>query len=409
MARVAVIGAGIIGLACAHRLAREGHAVSVFDPDPEGDKCSWGNAGAIATTEVVPASVPGALLRVPGWLLDPLGPVSLRPAHLPSMAPWLLDWVRAGRPARVATIAAALAALLGRVYDDLTPLLDALGLADSLHRRGALTVYTSAAALARDADAWALRRRHGIVCEAIGGAAARALEPALASTIAAAVFTPDWSHVSDPKALWAALLASVRASGVTLVAARVADIARPGRVRLASGEEAACDAVVLAAGAWSAALARGAGDRVLLESERGYNMTLPQPNVALDREIIFAERHFVATPLSVGLRIGGAAEFSGLAAPPRHARARVLAELARAYLPDLARDGGTAWMGQRPTTPDSLPVLGPSPRRADVIYAFGHGHLGLTLAATSARLVADCVAGRPAAVDLRPYAAGRFG
>jgi D-amino-acid dehydrogenase len=407
MASIAVIGAGVVGLACALRLAGDGHAVTVFDPAPEGDKCSWGNAGGIATTEVVPAAMPGVAWRVPGWLLDPLGPVALRPAHLPAMLPWLLDWLRAGRAARVQHISMALAGLLVRVYDDLLPMLDTIGQADSLHRVGALSVYGSVAALRRDDAAWALRRRHGFVCEELGGAAAQALEPALARGIAAGVFTPDWSHVSDPKAIWAALLEAMRSRGVRVEAARVADIVRPGRVRLDGGQEAACDVVVVAAGAWSAPLARSAGDRVRLESERGYNVTVPEPGVRLNREVIFAERHFVATPLAVGLRIGGAAEFAGLRAPPNYARSRALAQLAHEYLPGLAVAGGTHWMGQRPTTPDSLPVLGRSPRRADVVYAFGHGHLGLTLAATTARLVAETLSRRP--VDLAAFSAGRFG
>lgn len=409
MARIAVAGAGIVGLACALRLAGDGHAVTVFDPAPDGDKCSWGNAGGIATTEVVPAAMPGAVWKVPGWLFDPLGPVALRPAHVPAMLPWLAAWLRAGRASRVAPVAAALAGLLGRVYADWEPLLVQLGIADRLHRAGALTVYRSTAGLHLDAAGWALRRRHGIVCHEIGGAEARALEPALSPDIAAAVLTPDWSHVSDPKEIWAALLAACRAGGIAVETGAVADIARPGRVRLASGQEAACDAVVVAAGAWSARLVRSAGDRVLLESERGYNVTVPEPGVHLNREVIFAERQFVATPLAIGLRIGGAAEFAGLTAPPNYARSRALGRLAADFLPGVSLRGAVEWMGNRPATPDSLPVIGRSPRRPDVYYAFGHGHLGLTLAATTARLVADLLAGRLAPAQLQPYAVARFG
>ena len=407
MARVAVAGTGVVGLACAFHLLADGHALTLVDPAPEGDKCSWGNAGAIAVTEVVPAAVPGVFRRVPGWLFDPLGPLALRPAHAPRMLPWLLSFARVARPAETARIAAALAALLGRVYSDLAPVLAALGLADELHRAGALTVYRSTAALRADAAEWALKRRHGIECEEMSGEAARALEPALAPAVAAGVMTPAWSHVSDPKQIWAALLAHARRAGARVLSGTVADIGTPGRVVLASGETVACDAVVVAAGAWSGALARQAGDAVLLESERGYNVTIPAPGVSLGREVIFAEQKFVATPLSIGLRIGGAAEFAGLAAPANMARSAALARLGAAWLPGLSQTGARAWMGQRPATPDSLPVLGPATRRPDVFYAFGHGHLGLTLAATSGRLIADAIAGRTS-FDLVPYAARRF-
>jgi D-amino-acid dehydrogenase len=180
------------------------------------------------------------------------------------------------------------------------------------------------------------------------------------------------------------------------------------RVRLAAGEALTAERVVVAAGAWSAALAKSVGDPVLLESERGYNTTIASPGIRLRRQVTFAEAKFVASPLDPGLRIGGAAEFAGLDAPADFARSKALAKLARRYLPGLRTQGGTAWMGQRPSTPDSLPVLGPSPRVPGVLYAFGHGHLGLTQAATTGRITADLVAGRDPGIPLEPYGIGRF-
>jgi D-amino-acid dehydrogenase len=147
---------------------------------------------------------------------------------------------------------------------------------------------------------------------------------------------------------------------------------------------------------------------VLLESERGYNSTLPDPGITLHRQLIFAERKFVATPLSCGLRIGGAAEFGGLNAPANFKRSRALVELAHRYLPELRIEGGTNWAGHRPTTPDSLPVIGMSKGHPKVCYAFGHGHLGLTQAATTGRLITDLIVGRRPAIDLSPYDIGRF-
>jgi D-amino-acid dehydrogenase len=408
MARVAVVGAGIVGLSCAWHLHAEGHAVTVIDPAPDGDKCSWGNAGAIAVTEVAPAAIPGVFMRIPAWLLDPLGPLAVHPLHAPSMLPWLAAFARVARPEQSEKIAAALATLLGRVYADLCPLLEAIGLEAELHRAGALTVYRSLVALRADRAEWELKRRHGIVCEEMSGAEAQALEPVLGPGVAAGVLTPAWSHVSDPKQIWAGLLADLRRRGVPTLAGTVAGLGTPGRVRLADGKDLACDTTVVAAGAWSAKLARQAGDRVLLESERGYNVTIPEPGVAVGREIIFAEQKFVATPLSIGLRIGGAAEFTGLRARPNYARARNLGRLGKAWLPGLSLAGGKEWMGQRPATPDGLPVIGKSPRRPDILYAFGHGHLGLTLAATTGRLIADLVSGRAPPVDPAPFSSARF-
>lgn len=413
MGHIIVIGAGIVGLATAHHLLREGVCVTVVDRDPEGDKASFGNAGGIAVTEVIPASVPGVLWKVPSWLADPLGPLAIRPAHAPRLIPWLLRFSRAGRPSEFKRITAALAALNTRVYDDLLPLLAEHDLREELQQLGALTVYEQKTAFDEDATQWGLKRSCGIEVRTLTGNEAREIEPALSQSITRGVFTPRWSHVRDPKTLVDKLRQSLLARGLCIQVGEVCGI-RPGlegaavAVGLGDGRWLPADKVVVAAGAWSGLLARRLGDKVLLESERGYNTTIPDPGVVLSREVIFAERHFVATPLSCGLRIGGAAEFGGLHAPANFKRSQALARLAERYLPGLRTEGGTCWAGHRPATPDSLPVIGASPRHPGVIYAFGHGHLGLTQAATTGRLVSDIALGKPPLVDLAPYAISRF-
>jgi D-amino-acid dehydrogenase len=409
---VVVVGAGIVGLATAFHLAADGLAVTIVDRDATGDKASFGNAAGIAVTEVFPASVPGLARKIPGWLLDPLGPLAVRPTHAPKLLPWLWAFARAGRRQEIERIGAALAALNRRVYDDLVPMLEACGLSGELQRRGALTVYESAQAFANDATEWDFKRRHGIASQALSGDEARELEPALGPIVTRAVLTPQWSHVNDPKALVDSLRAwLVQAKGVQVLAGEVTSVACKGpnvAARCTDGREFSGDTLVVAAGAWSGRLARTIGDRVLIESERGYNTTLPEPGIEVSREIIFAERKFVATPLSIGLRIGGAAEFGGLEAPANYKRSKALVNLASRYFPRLEIRDGKAWAGHRPTTPDCLPVIGRARSLPNVIYAFGHGHLGLTQAATTGRIVADLVAGRSSGIDLSPYSISRF-
>jgi D-amino-acid dehydrogenase len=402
-----VIGAGVVGLGCAYHLWRDGHVVTVVDRDPEGDKCSFGNAGGIGITEVVPAAVPGVFWRVPGWLLDPLGPLALRPSHAPRLIPWLWRFSRAAAPREVARISAALAALNLRVYDDLVPMLADTRLSGELYRKGALSVYETEAGYRRDRAEWALKRSLGVETAEISGNEARQMEPALGPIVHRAIFTPQWGHVTDPKRIVDGLRRWLMANGVAFERGEVSAFAG-GSVSLADGRTLSAGRIVVAAGAWSEGLARGIGDRVLLESERGYNTTLPAPGLALEREVIFAERKFTATPLAIGLRIGGAAEFAGLTATPNYRRSRALVRLAERYLPGLKAEAGTEWMGHRPATPDGLPVIGPSARSPNILYAFGHGHVGLTQAATTGRLIADLVAGRPPVVDLAPYSIARF-
>jgi D-amino-acid dehydrogenase len=405
--RSVVIGAGIVGLCCARALLREGHIVTVVDRDPAGDKVSFGNAGGLGVTEILPAATPGVIWKVPRWLVDPLGPLSIRLAHLPRLLPWLGRFLRSATADEATRITAALAALLAPVYDDMLPLLTDLGLSGDLHRVGALWVYETEAGFERDAASHDVRRRHGVKVEAISVAEARRLEPALTSSIVRAVVTPEWSHVSDPKRIVDRLRESLQAQGVSMLRHEVTGV-DGGAIIMATGERIDFDRLVVAAGAWSGRISAAVGDRALIESERGYNATLPTPGVNLSREVIFAERQFVATPLDMGLRIGGAAEFAGLEAAPNWRRSETLMRLARRYLPDLNTRGARLWMGNRPTTPDSLPVIGRSARQANVFYAFGHGHLGLTLGPTTGRLVADLVAVRTSSIDLGPFSITRF-
>ncbi len=407
-----VVGGGLIGLSAAYHLVRRGQAVTLIDHGEARPPASQGNAGGIAVADCVPASVPGVMRRVPGWLIDPLGPLHLRPGHAARVLPWLAAFVAAGRIARVREIARALAALNARVYPALEPMLADIGMGAHLHRTGALVVYRDAAARRADALGWELRSAHGVAWEALDRAAIEDLEPAIGPALRCGVLLPDWSIVSDPAAILGALRRHLLEAGVGIVAGEATAILRGAQgaagAALRDGREVRGCAVVVAAGAWSAALARSAGDRVLLESERGYNMTLPDPGVALTRQVIFGAEHFVATPLSVGLRIGGAAEFAGLRAPANLARAERLVALARRALPGLDARGATPWMGHRPATPDSLPVIGESPRLRGLFYGFGHGHLGLTQSAPTGRILADLILRRDPGLDTAPYSPGRF-
>lgn len=408
---VLVVGAGIVGIAVASALLSEGRRVTLVDRDPEGDKASFGNAGGLAVTEVLPASVPGTFLRLPGWILDPLGPLAVRPGRLPKLLPWLARFSRSCRPDEFERLSSALAMLNGRALGATNDLLASNGLQDALRPTGALTVYETDRGLALDQAEWSRKAALGIETTILSGQEARALEPALSPLVKHAVLTPQWAMVADPKRLVDDLRASLLGRGLVLQRHEIVAIAPSdeGATALTShGTKLSAQMVVIAAGAWSERLVRSVGDSVLLESERGYNVTFPNSAVRLQREIIFGERKFVAAPLTCGLRIGGAAEFAGLEARPNYRRAWRLARLATRYFPDLTLEGGTAWMGQRPATPDSLPVIGRSPRAPQVIYAFGHGHLGLTQAAITAELVADVVARRAPRLDLQPFSIARF-
>lgn len=384
----------------------------MVDRDFEGDRASHGNAGGIAVTETTPIAVSGMYTKALKWLFDPLGPLSLDWKHLPSALPWLVAFQRCGNKERFRAISLALAQLNDRVYQDIVPMFEDIGAMKQLYRRGAMTVYETDEAFAADQREWTFKRELGVRWRALSQAEVQALEPSLAPVFRHGVFLEDWSHIGDPKQLVTQLRDRVRALGATFVSGTVTRLDMSASLAPAAvtdtDEHIRGRRIVVATGAWSAALAESIGDRVLLDSERGYNTTLPEHGIGLSREVIFAERKFVATPLDIGVRIGGAAEFAGLKAPPNYKRSDALLALGKRFLPGINDAGAVKWMGHRPATPDSLPVIGRSPRASSVIYAFGHGHLGLTQSATTGALVADLLAGRTPGINLEPYSISRF-
>ena len=413
---VAVIGAGMVGICAASFLQRDGHQVIVLDPGEPGEGTSFGNAGCLNGTSVVPMSMPGMIKNVPRWLMDPLGPLAIRWRYLPTLAPWLIRFLRAGTPERIEAQARALRTLLGPTLDTLQPLVKDAGAEDLIHRAGHLAVYRSEATYAKDAYAWKLRRDNGARLTELNADELRQYEPAVARDCIRGVLMEENGHTSNPHRLVQSLAAALLRNGGKLRHARALGFRLEGErlkaVRTDKGE-VACDAAVVAAGAWSKPLAAELGDKVPLETERGYHIVIRDPEAMPRLPITDSDGKFVATPMETGLRIAGTVELAGLAAPPNWQRARMLVEQGKKLLPSLQasypEERLSLWMGHRPSLPDSLPCIGPARRTPDVVYAFGHGHVGMAGSPMTGRLVADLVTGRKPTVDPTPFRAARFG
>ena len=413
--RVVVIGAGMVGIAAASWLRRDGHDVTVLDPLGPGEGASFGNAGCLNGSSVVPMAMPGTIRGSLRWLADPLGPLSLRWSYLPAMAPWLVRFARASNAANVARTARALRALLGPSLACLAPLVKNAGAEHLIEKRGHLVAYRSEASFAKEAAHWDLRRDNGIAWDELGPDELRQLEPALSRDYVRGRFIAENGHTVDPHRLVRALADALLRDGGSIRLARATGFELAGRrlisVRTDQGPIAA-DAAVLAAGAFSKPLAAALGDAVPLETERGYHLMIRDPEAAPRIPTTDAEGKFVATPMLEGLRFAGTVEFAGLAAPPDWRRARILLEHGKRMLPALPASPDEArisvWMGHRPSLPDSLPVIGPSRRSPDVILAFGHGHVGMVGAPMTGKIVADFVVGRDPGIDMAPFRAARF-
>ncbi|QJP16881.1 FAD-dependent oxidoreductase [Starkeya sp. ORNL1] len=411
--RVTVIGAGIIGVCTANYLLREGFEVEVIDPVAPGseDQCSYGNAGGICPGSCIPNAMPGMLRQIPKWLADPEGPLYVRLAYLPQALPWLLRFLASGRRARVEEISAAMRALHRLTFECYEPLVREAGCEELIQQRGQLFVYEDPQGPEKSGYSLGLRRQHGVKVEVLGRDELRQLEPALAPIFQRGVYLPEQGQCPNPGRLVARLAELATRNGARFVRARALGFefgaAGPTAVRTDAGTRPVGQ-VVLAAGAWSGELARQLGTRVPLETERGYHIMVKGAETGLRIQTISAERKFVASPMEDGLRLAGTVEFAGLTAKPNMTRADILLRQARHMFPDLKVGEVTRWMGHRPGTPDSIPVIGRSTRHANVLFAFGHGHQGLIGGSVTGRLVAELAAGKPPSIDLHPFRADRF-
>lgn len=408
---VAIIGAGIVGLSTAFKLQEAGRTTLLIDRKGIAEETSRGNAGAFAFSDVIPLATSGILGKLPRWLSDPLGPLTIRPEYLPQITPWMLRFWRAGWPDRVAVSLKAQSAMMRVARAEAEALIASAGLEAMIRRDGVLELYESEDELKKTARDDAAKSAEGIEFRHVRGAELAELQPGLSPRITCATFIPKWQTVSDPYDYAVAVGKAAMARGAGFRRAEVAQL-RPQAdgvvVEFTDGTSLRARQVVVAGGAWSRRLTAPLGDLIPLETERGYNTTLPGYSFELRRQLVFGGHGFVASPLESGIRIGGAVELGGLSLPPNFKRADAMLKKAAMFMPGLVTTGGKQWMGFRPSLPDSLPAIGFSRPSRNIVYAFGHGHLGLTQSAGTGRLVAELLTGATPSLDLTPFSPQRF-
>ncbi len=409
-----IIGAGIVGVSTAAFLQKAGHDVTVIDRVGPGEGCSFGNAGGVAFGEIMPTVHPRIFRKLPGWLMDPLGPLNIRWRYLPKALPWFLAAARNATPGRVEEIVQARAALGLRVVGDFETVLGDAGRKDLLVYRETLRLYDEESQFSAEAAERETKARLGFPCEIYSGDEAREMEPAIGKQVIRAATHGGWFFVTNPEGVVKALARGVVEKGGKVIADDVRGIVHQdgmvSALTLAGGGRHAVQNLVICAGAYSHLLARQLGEHVLLEAERGYHIVLPDPGVTISRSLTYARTPGAATPMEMGLRLAGTDEFAGLDAEPNYARADALYHVFKKVLPGLRApdDRATRWMGRRPGTPDSLPVIGRSRTMRNVVYGFGHGHMGLTWGPTTGRLVSEILAGVSPNMDMAPFRVNRF-
>lgn len=416
---VAVLGAGIVGATAAIALLKAGHAVTLVEPDEPGGEqaASYGNAGWFSPASVVPMSMPGLWRKVPSMLADPLGPLTIRWTSLPHLFPWLTRFLLAGATeSRVRATARALRQLIESGPERHQALAREAGVPQLVRKDGAIYAYPDRQAFEAEALAWDLRRENGIAWTELADDALWRVVPSLATRYRFGAHVMSAGHCLDPGGYVGALAAYARRLGAQLKVCRAHGFAvRDGRLTAVETDRGPveCDKAVIAAGIQSADLARAAGDRPLLRSERGYHVVVAGAATSLSLPVQTSDSRIGTTPMTAGIRSAGQVELCAVDRAPDWRRAEIVLRHLKNSLVGIEADARPetirTWMGHRPSTPDGLPVIGVASRSADIVHAYGHGHVGMGSAPMTAEIVRDLVGGIASPVPLAPYSPQRFG
>lgn len=407
---IVVVGAGIVGIGSAIWLARDGHRVTLVDAKGPAAGTSYGNAGILANSSIVPVQSPGLLRKAPGMLFGRDGPLFLKWSYLPRLLPWLRRYLSYCSVEEVERIAAALMPIIGDSVDQHMAIAAGTPAERFIQPVNYTYAYADRAAYMKDALAWRIRREHGFEFSEVEADELHEIEPSLGPNTNFGVRLPGHAWIRDPGAYVTALCDYAQSLGVVLRIAKVHDFVRSGDRVVGvktDGGDITCDAVVVASGVWSKSLLEKVSVDVTMESERGYHLELMEPRGGPSMPIALSAYKFIATPMEGRLRLAGLVEFGGLDAPASEAPYELLLRKVMAAFPGLQWEGEQRWLGHRPATDDSIPVIG---QAAPGVYAaFGHQHVGLTGGPKTGRIVADLVAGRHPNFDMTPYRPDRFG
>jgi D-amino-acid dehydrogenase len=409
--QVVVVGAGIIGVCCALYLRRDGHNVTLLDRLSPGEGCSYGNAGLLARSSIAPMADPSTFVKIPGWLFKSDGPLSIRWSYLPKLTPWLIRFIQAGLNDRANETSKALHLLTDSCVDSYKNLAQQAGRVDLVRPSDYLQVYRSEKSFCNAASDFAMRRDFGFKIDEINKSDIQSLEPALSRDYNYGYRIADHGYTVDPEALVKVLAEMFVKEGGVFKRADVLsfDVNANGPDKVVTDAGTLdCDTVVIAAGALSKKMVSQLGAKVPLDTERGYHVTVHNPEIEITRPIMEGDAKFLVTPMTMGIRFAGTVELGGVIAPPNPKRIKLIENKAKQMFPDINLTKTTSWMGFRPSIPDSLPVIGPSPKMKNVFFAFGHQHIGLTSGPQTGRIISDYISARLSNWKVDAFRADRF-
>lgn len=408
---VIVVGAGMVGIAAAMRMQEYGHQVTLIDRAGPAGGTSFGNAGILASSSVIPVTTPGIMRKAPKMLFDPLQPLFLRWRYLPKLMPWLIPYLRHANMDDTQRIAEALNPIIGQSLQDHQALAAGTQAERWIRPCDYTYIFKDRSGFEADKAMWDLRKALGHEWIEYENEAFTAYDPFMADSHRFAVAMQNHGMILSPGDYIADLVKVFEERGGRMITADVDAISHEnGHVTgiRTGGEALPADRVILAMGAWSGTLAKQLGISIPLEAERGYHIELWHPNAKPKTPLMVVAGKFVVSPMKDRIRLAGIVEFGGLKAAASEAPFRLLMHNVRQYMPDLTWAEETRWMGHRPAPTDSIPVIGEVPKVKGVFMGFGHHHVGLTGGAKTGHILAMLASDIHPNMDLSAYDMRRF-
>ncbi len=406
-----IIGAGICGISSAIWLQRAGREVIVIDKTAPGMGASFGNSGLIAQWAIAPVTSPELWRDAPRYLADRYGPLFLKWADVPGMLPWLARFLSNTSDAKTRRIVGHLHGLAGDAVEQHKSLVRGTTLEHWVNDSKVNYVYPNEAAFKKDAYTWGLKQAHGISPDLITGRDVHDEEPILSRDITCVAQISGQGHITDPGGYVTALAAYFASQGGKIVQAEVRDLHKTdGKVDQVLTDVGAfdCSEVVISAGIWSKDLMKNIGLSIPMQAERGYHVVFENPSQLPRNPMLMTEGKFGVNPMQMGLRCSGTVELGSHHSAASDAPLKAIYHHAKRAFPKLTYSGTTEWMGFRPSTCDSLPVIGQI-GDSGIFTAFGHQHIGLTTGPKTGRIISQLITDTPPNADIAVFAPARFG
>ena len=405
--KVGIIGSGIQGVSNALFLQKKGFDVTIFDRDEPGSPAaSYGNAGHFSPYASLSLNRTDILLDVPAMLLSSSGPLALKWNYVPKMIPWFIQFILNTTKNKMMHTAKNMHQILDLALPAYDELFDEINLEGLVENKGILYIWNDKDLKSRELEI-KVRDELGVEQQLVNKQEIHDLEPHIRPFYHGGVYYPYARHARNPKKFIKILIFFKKGGKFNKLNIQNIEFDNDKPIFITEAQRFVFDKAVIACGAFSKKLTDDLGEKIPLDTERGYHVHFKNCDHLLSRPVIFQNRGFGVTPMEQGLRVVGTVEFGGLDNPLSKSRIKNLINNAKYMFGELP-DHEDEWLGFRPTLPDFLPVMGPSSKHKNIFYCFGHHHLGWTLGPISGKIVSGMIAEENTNLNLTPYSPVRF-